>query len=125
MMRLFISYTTRDGYLSRARLADVGEVIKRHGRTFIDALHNDSDKKQSRVEFEMAIAQVVVFLKTPASENSPWVQKEQQLAAYLQKIRIEIFLGQEASWSENLKMIDTTLEKELATTNLSNFLPVH
>ena len=45
-MKLFVSYTMRDGYITPSVLRMVERIFKDEGHTvFIDYLNNDSEKK--------------------------------------------------------------------------------
>jgi hypothetical protein len=108
-MRIFVSYTTRDGYLNVERLKDIDEAIKQFGIVYIDILHNNSADRQRRVEYELALSSIVVFLITPAVHESFWFMKEKRIAEHHKKRCIEICLDNSAEWDDTLNLIKQTL----------------
>lgn len=76
----FISYTTRDGYITSDVLGRVKTYFEKTGSTFIDILDNDSQLKQERVYNELEKADLFVLLNTPAIRDSKWVIKEIEIA---------------------------------------------
>lgn len=76
-MKLFVSYTMRDGYITPSILRMVENFFKDEGHTvFIDYLNNDSEQKQERVIKELKDSDQVVLLITPLVRKSQWVNKE-------------------------------------------------
>ena len=115
MIRIFLSYTTRDNYLNDKRLCDVFCILSQYGVTYIDALHNDSEDKQLRVLSELASSNIVVFLKTSSFFKSPWTLFEYEQAVEHKKKIIEIYAEPKNGWREVLRNIEIELIMELST----------
>ena len=109
MNRIFISYTTKDSYLDRDRLAEIDHLASRYGFVFIDALHNDSVNRQRRVEQELIEASVVLFIRTSGCSRSEWVGWERHKAVEYGKYCIEVPFDETGAWESNLKDIETAL----------------
>jgi hypothetical protein len=77
---IFISYTTRDGYLTKENLGKIKAFYEKSGSTFVDIIDNNSELKQERVYNELHKADIFVLLKTPEINNSKWVNKEIKIA---------------------------------------------
>lgn len=76
-MKLFVSYTMRDGFITPSLLKTVEKILISEGHTvFIDYLNNDSEKKQERVIRELKSSDQVLLLITPKVKQSEWVNKE-------------------------------------------------
>lgn len=75
-MKHFISYSTKDGIITRDLLLKVKKMYNKYGDCYIDLLDNNSIDKQKRVYQELYKADIFILLHTPASENSKWVQEE-------------------------------------------------
>ena len=111
-MKLFVSYTTRDGYISHKRLRDVSRVLENHGRAFVDAIHNDSADRQARVEQEIVAADLVVFLETSGFSTSTWVARERQLVEEHRKRSICVSIAQGEEWEGALAAIERVVQGE-------------
>lgn len=79
-MRIFLSYTLRDGHLTAAALRRIEESLNEHGLTYVDALHNPGVAPQQHVIEELTKADLVVICLTPGVLESEWVQFELDLA---------------------------------------------
>jgi hypothetical protein len=108
-MRIFVSYSTRDGYLSGNRLTEVRRVVSRYGVPFIDALEGEAPDRQPRIERALVDAHLVVFLKTSSFDDSPWARREQRIALYNQKVSITISISSETKWTKVLLDIEIAL----------------
>lgn len=73
-MRVFVSYTSKDPAVTRAKLEQVEKKMTSFANVFIDLLHNERGK-QRRVERELCRSDVVLQLESP-QYKSEWVQKE-------------------------------------------------
>lgn len=109
MIRIFISYTTRDSYLDRDRLAEIDHIASSFGFVFIDALHNDSANRQRRVEQELIEASVVLFIRTSGCSHSEWVGWERHKAMEYGKYCIEVPFDETGTWEMNLRDIEAAL----------------
>lgn len=74
MMRVFVSYTSKDPVMTDEKLRQVENRIKPFAKVFIDRLHNKR-KKQCRVNIELCRCDVVLCLVS-TQHKSQWVQKE-------------------------------------------------
>ena len=70
-MRIFVSYTLKDGYLDTSILLQVKELYLNNDSCYIDILDNDSVDKQGRVEQELQSADVLLLIETPILTPSP------------------------------------------------------
>lgn len=84
-MRVFICYTTRDGFVDEVKLRWILSTLPDTCHAFADLLHNDSPHIQERIEFEIANCDLFLGLRSPAFFMSPWVQIELQAAKKLKK----------------------------------------
>jgi hypothetical protein len=116
-MRIFVSYTTRDGFLSGSRLAQVRQVVSRYGVPFIDALEGEAPERQSRVERALIDAQLVVFLRTSSFDESPWVRREQRITSQHQKASVTISITSETKWTNALLDLEMALADATRSAN--------
>lgn len=79
-MRLFVSYTLRDGYLDISILLKVKELYQNNDSCYIDIIDNDSVDKQARVEQELLSADTLLLIETPMVMQSKWVRYELDVA---------------------------------------------
>lgn len=76
-MKLFVSYTMRDGYITPSVLRKVEKILINEGHSvFIDYLNNDSKRKQERVIQELKNSDQVLLLLSPRVMQSKWVNFE-------------------------------------------------
>ena len=76
-MKVFVSYTMRDGYITPTVLRMIERILINEGHSvFIDYLNNDSEKKQERVIRELKSSDQVILLISPLVKKSQWVNKE-------------------------------------------------
>ena len=76
-MRLFVSYTLRDGEITPMQLRRLSRILKAEGHTvFIDYLDNDSTEKQLRVINELLHCDKIMLLQTRMVKDSEWVALE-------------------------------------------------
>ena len=73
-MKVFVSYTSKDTAVTKAKLEQVEKKMNSFAKVFIDLLHNERGK-QRRVERELRRCDVVLHLVSP-QYKSEWVQKE-------------------------------------------------
>lgn len=90
-MKVFICYSTRDGFLNADKLQRFSNTLPERYCVFIDLLHNDSQDIQGRIEAEIAMCDLVIGLVTPAFQQSPWVGVELQHAKICKK-RVSLVL---------------------------------
>lgn len=79
-MRLFVSYTLKDGYLNTSVLLKVKELYQNCDSCYIDIIDNDSVDKQGRVEQELLSADTLLLIETPMVMQSKWVRYELDVA---------------------------------------------
>ncbi len=77
---IFISYTVRDGLISKGFLKELQAILIDDCNVYIDLLDNDSIDKQKRVENELKMADFIIILKTININQSKWVKREIFLA---------------------------------------------
>ncbi len=112
-MRIFVSYTIRDNYFNKKRLSELCLLLNPYGKVYIDLLHNDSKNRQRRVEDELKLSSVVVFLITPAVSKSLWFMKERKLASQYKKKCFEIFIDNTVDWTVSLNKIVMDIEEQI------------
>jgi len=79
-LKIFISYTVRDGLISKEVLEKLQATMLGDCNVYIDLLDNDSVDKQARVENELRMSDLVVIIKTININKSEWVKREINLA---------------------------------------------
>ena len=87
IIKIFVSYTTKDSYIEANYLQSVYEKVSTVGNVYIDLLHNDSIDKQNRVYKELITSDVLILIESDSVNKSYWVEWEIALA---QKISIPI-----------------------------------
>lgn len=98
-MRLFVSYTLRDGEITPMQLRRLSKILRAKGHTvFIDYLDNDSIEKQARVIDELQNCDKIMLLKTRKVQDSEWVALEM---AFAHRHHKEV----EACWFSNNKLV--------------------
>ena len=81
--KIFISYTTRDGNITKLFLERLEKVLSIHSSIYIDLIHNNSKNKQNRVLKELKNSDILILIRTSDSTKSDWVQTELKLAKEL------------------------------------------
>jgi hypothetical protein len=79
-MKIFVSYTLRDGILNPHILREVELVLAKMGTPYIDVLHNRSYYPQAHVVKMLNQASVLFACLTPEILKSNWVQFELMVA---------------------------------------------
>lgn len=79
-MKIFVSYTTRDNFVTKDFLINLESKISDLGDIYIDLIHNHSENKQARVESELQQADIFLLINTDSIKNSPWVRWEIETA---------------------------------------------
>jgi hypothetical protein len=80
MMRIFVSYTRRDGVLSGDALARLENILAGVGEVYIDALHNCSRFPQAHVLAALRDSNLVIACDSPSFAQSEWTRIELALA---------------------------------------------
>lgn len=75
-MKVFVSYTTRDSYITKEYLESIDEVVSEYANSFIDLLHNTNNDKQEFVKQELLSSDVVLLISSKSILLSPWVHWE-------------------------------------------------
>jgi hypothetical protein len=75
-MRIFVSYTMRDGVLTLAQLRSLEVAISQAGVPYIDVLHNRSSDRQRFVQHMLSSADALLACITGGFFQSPWVRFE-------------------------------------------------
>jgi hypothetical protein len=79
-MRVFVSYTLRDGVLSACVLAELASRMRDFCSPYVDIVHNRSENPQAHVLRQLSECEVVLACMTPGFLASPWVGLELSLA---------------------------------------------
>lgn len=80
-MKIFVSYTLRDRFLSIDILQHFEKILLNFGNPYIDILHNNSSNPQEYVIKMLQESTVICALITPKYFKSTWVQIELYIAA--------------------------------------------
>lgn len=75
-MRIFVSYTTKDHYISECFLNSVSNVLCKISDHYIDILHNKASDKQSYVERMLVSSDLMLLLNSESINRSCWVSWE-------------------------------------------------
>lgn len=78
--KVFVSYTIRDGFITKRYLVNIEKKLSKNFNVFIDMLDNDSNNQQIRVIKELIDSDIVLLIKTCDIYKSPWVRLELSLA---------------------------------------------
>ena len=89
-MRIFVSYTIRDGILDATALSGIERRLGEIGNPYIDLLHNKSSHPQHHVIQMLNQSAILCACITPASYTSKWFRLEINLAARQGKPIIEL-----------------------------------
>lgn len=104
-MRLFVSYTRRDGCISDEMLMGLYESLCTHCKPFIHSVLQDSLRfQQLGVILALLRADVFLLVQTPGCLNSPWVRAELAIAKVLRLPMYRVAAGE--LWSN--KVFDPT-----------------
>ncbi|KAF2511670.1 TIR domain-containing protein [Flavobacterium arcticum] len=82
-LKVFISYTVRDGEIDSHFLTKLNHQISEISTVYIDLIHNNSVNKQNRVVNELKKSDFIFLIRTEQTNNSKWVNKELSLAREL------------------------------------------
>jgi|UPI00076AE0E5 hypothetical protein len=111
-MKVFISYTLRDSFVSKEFLIAVSSVVSEFAIPFVDILHNHSDNKQAYVMEQLDSSNIVLLISTPSIVKSEWVMTE-VMYANKQLIPIISIPLKENGADLSLEKIKKTLPVEL------------
>ena len=75
-MKIFVSYTTRDHYISQQYLKSVSNILSEISEPFIDILHNNATDKQAFVEHKLVSSDLMILLNSESTIHSYWVTWE-------------------------------------------------
>ena len=70
--KVFISYTFRDSEVSLEKLQSLKRQMPLSADSFVDAIDNDSEEKQARVDQELQECDSLLQVKSPSVLDSPW-----------------------------------------------------
>lgn len=79
-MKMFVSYTIRDGYITESLLKKIQELLSSFGETYIDLLNNSYMKGQDKVINELHSSDLMILLNTYKAKESEWVKFEIEYA---------------------------------------------
>ena len=121
-MKLFLSYTMRDGNVTPHHLRQASNSLLKFGPVFADAIHNADSDRQARVERELAECDLVVSIETKAFHESRWVTREREIASRLQKRTISVKWRMGEGWGSVLATIIARVgEHAVANKRLENY----
>ncbi len=104
-MRLFVSYTRRDGYISDEMLVGLYGSLSAHCKPFIHSVLQDGLRfQQLGVIVALLRADVFLLVQTPGCLKSPWVRVELAIAKLLRLPMYKVDAGE--LWSN--KVFDPT-----------------
>ena len=105
-----------DSHINNKTLRMVELSLSGASDIFIDALHNDSEDKQCRVEEELQSSQIMLLIKSSSIYKSKWVNRELKIA------RINNIPIVSVNFVENLSFPDikTMIRDALLTYNEAN-----
>lgn len=89
-MKVFVSYTIRDGLVDKQILMSIEEMIKPFSLVYIDLLHNYSKFPQFNVIKQLLSCSHIILLISPKVYKSPWVRFELIMARIFKKKIIKI-----------------------------------
>ena len=98
-MRIFVSYTLRDKFLSIEDLQYFENLFSNFGYPYIDILHNQSPDPQEYVIRILKQSKFFCALITPKYFESNWVQIELNIATQMRIPIIAIVFDQKANSS--------------------------
>src|ERR1700754_1065495 len=75
-MLIFVSYTLRDGVLSKGVLHTLREALSEYADTYVDILDNKDPHPQAHVFAMLQKADLVLACETPRFYQSEWTQLE-------------------------------------------------
>lgn len=75
-MKIFISYTQRDRYITDLLLSNIANEVNLFGKPFVDILHNNAEDKQAFVEHKLLEADILLLLNSESINKSKWAQWE-------------------------------------------------
>lgn len=70
--KVFISYTFRDQEVSLEKLQSLKRQMPLSSDSFVDAIDNDSEEKQARVDLELQECDSLLQVKSANVLDSPW-----------------------------------------------------
>ena len=109
MEKIFVSYTRRDKYVDIDLLIRVNDLIANSHYCYIDALHNDSEEKQRRVESELMSSSIMLLLRSCSVKESNWVSREIEIALQNGISRIDVQISRDSTY----EMIEGQIKKAL------------
>jgi len=102
-MKLFISYTLRDGEVNESLLHKIDNLnTLQNLELFIDKLHNTDMHPQRRIEKEIRKSDALVLLGSKGVFKSDWVKREVLLA---RDSSLDVYLIQPNRVVEEIKSI--------------------
>lgn len=113
-MKVFVSYTIRDDFISKDYLESIEIVVTEFGKSFIDLLHNKSNEKQEFVKRELLSSNVILLIVSKSINLSPWVMWEIEQAKRAGIPIIEV-TATESGLLDSLLEIKHSLSKTLTS----------
>lgn len=83
-MKIFVSYSRRDGVVTERTLRLVAQYLRGIGKPFIHCLQPPKGRwEQASVVYALLCSPLIVLIDSPAARQSPWVKFELALARLL------------------------------------------
>ncbi len=113
-MKIFVSYTIRDSYISHKYLSGISDALSDISEPYIDILHNKGEDKQSFVESKLLSSNIVLQLRSESFHLSHWANWEIQRANNNRIPIISIHIHRD-SLDESLSQIRSSFFKQKLT----------
>lgn len=102
-MRVFVSYTRRDGIVTDEMLRGLHTALARVCKPFIHAVEQPRLRNQQlSVVTALIRSSVVVLLVSPFCDRSPWVRFELAIAKMLRLRVIRVSVDELADWQRDI-----------------------
>ncbi|WP_353777861.1 TIR domain-containing protein [Winogradskyella sp. 3972H.M.0a.05] len=109
-MKIFISYTMRDGEIKESLLRDINSLNHLNNLVlFIDKLHNNDSNPQSRIKKEIESSDILLLLSSKKVFESKWVKKEILLA---QELSLPIHFANPKNMKRIIKSVHNKVQND-------------
>ncbi|QEY73066.1 TIR domain-containing protein [Pseudomonas denitrificans (nom. rej.)] len=117
-MRVFVSYTQRDGLVTREKLELLNSHLKTSCTPFIHLIHGEKAKyQQANVILNIIKSKAVLLVKSPETTSSPWVKLELSIAKKLSIPILEISIEDIDNKDKIQKSLLSTQQMKIKPTN--------
>ena len=105
-MRVFVSYTRRDGMVTEEMLRGLHTALARVCEPFIHMVEQPRLRHQQLAVVAAIIrCSVVVLVVSPFCHRSPWVRFELALAKLLRRRVIRVSFTELAAWQHDIRFV--------------------